>query len=141
MQSMGPGGGFVLNIYVAAERRAYTLNARETAPSGVTNDMFKGFSRHDGSRSVAIPGEILGYWELHKRFATLSWKEVIAPTISICRRGFVMSKHMADQLDPRFKSDRKLRLVLCFYFGIITKLCNILYIICLQSNLCGSCDR
>lgn len=114
MQSMGPGGGFVLNIYVAAERRAYTLNARERAPSDVTADMFEGTAggRHYDPRSIAVPGEVLGYWELHKRFGTMSWKELLAPTISICRRGFVMSKHMADQLDPRFKTDRKLRWIL-----------------------------
>lgn len=32
MQSMGIGGGFVMNLYVANEKRAYTLNARERAP-------------------------------------------------------------------------------------------------------------
>lgn len=127
MQSMGPGGGFVLNIYVAAERRAYTLNARERAPSGVTADMFEGVGRHDGPRSVAVPGEILGYWELHKRFGTLSWKEVIAPTLSICRRGFVMSKHMADQLEPKFKSDRKLRLLI-FIRKYVDRLLNMFFV-------------
>lgn len=32
MQSMGIGGGFVMNLYVASEKHAYTLNAREAAP-------------------------------------------------------------------------------------------------------------
>lgn len=113
MQSMGPGGGFVLNVYVADERRAYTLNARERAPSDVHHQMFMtrggGNGRNEGPRSVAVPGEVLGYWELHQRFAKLPWREVIAPTVSICRRGFVMSKHMADQLQPHHKTDPKLR--------------------------------
>lgn len=33
MQSMGIGGGFVLNLYRYKDRKAYTLNARERSPS------------------------------------------------------------------------------------------------------------
>ncbi len=39
-QSMGLGGGFVMTVYVAKERKAYTLMARETAPRAVHRDMF-----------------------------------------------------------------------------------------------------
>ncbi len=39
-QSMGLGGGFVMTVYVAKERKAYTLMARETAPRAAHRDMF-----------------------------------------------------------------------------------------------------
>lgn len=41
MQSMGIGGGFVMNIYIHAEKKAYTLNAKESSPTAATGDMFK----------------------------------------------------------------------------------------------------
>lgn len=44
MQSMGIGGGFVMNIYIHAEKKAYTLNAKETSPAAATSDMFKTFN-------------------------------------------------------------------------------------------------
>lgn len=49
-----------------------------------------------GPLSIAIPGEVLGYWELHKRFSLMKWKDLIEPTIKLCENGFVLSKHMSD---------------------------------------------
>lgn len=62
-----------------------------------------------GPLSIAVPGELLGYWEMHKRFGTMSWTDILRPTIELCERGFVMTKHMADFLNPRFKDDANLR--------------------------------
>ena len=39
-QSMGLGGGFVMNIYKRDEQKAYFLDARETVPSKATQNMF-----------------------------------------------------------------------------------------------------
>lgn len=41
MQSMGLGGGFLMTVYIKEKGRAYTLNARETAPLNSTKDMYK----------------------------------------------------------------------------------------------------
>jgi len=41
-QSMGIGGGFFMTIYLKEPRKAYALDARETAPSMATKDMFHG---------------------------------------------------------------------------------------------------
>lgn len=49
-----------------------------------------------GPLSIAIPGEVLGYWEIHKRFSLMKWRDLIEPTIKLCENGFVLSKHMAD---------------------------------------------
>lgn len=32
MQSMGIGGGFIMNLFIKKEQKAYTINARERAP-------------------------------------------------------------------------------------------------------------
>lgn len=39
-QSMGIGGGFFMTIYDKTNRKAYTINARETAPAAATFDMY-----------------------------------------------------------------------------------------------------
>ena len=39
--SMGVGGGFLMTIYIKETGEVVTLNAREMAPSYVTQDMFE----------------------------------------------------------------------------------------------------
>lgn len=41
MQSMGIGGGFIMNIYVSKEKKAYTLNAKEVSPEAAKDELYK----------------------------------------------------------------------------------------------------
>lgn len=41
-QSMGLGGGFLLTYYERSSGKAYTLNARESAPAAAHEDMYNG---------------------------------------------------------------------------------------------------
>lgn len=41
MQSMGIGGGFLMNIYIHEEKKAYTLNAKETSPAAAKDELYK----------------------------------------------------------------------------------------------------
>ncbi|XP_037920418.1 glutathione hydrolase 1 proenzyme-like isoform X3 [Hermetia illucens] len=106
MQSLGIGGGFIMNVFIKAENRSYTIDARETAPKSATDSMFT--VHHVGTpTSVGVPGEVLGYWEAHKRFGSMTWKEIIEPSIKVCEDGFPLSKHMLDSLhtNKRLKTD------------------------------------
>lgn len=97
MQSMGIGGGFVMNLFIAG--KAYTLNAKEVAPIDLKNDTFKSPKEYKhGPLSIATPGEIKGYWELHKRFGSMEWKELIRPAIEVCERGIELTEHMYDAI-------------------------------------------
>ena len=51
--------------FLRSEGTALCLNAREVAPAASTVDMFQGNDSlsSDSSLSVAVPGEIAGYWE------------------------------------------------------------------------------
>ncbi|XP_058126928.1 glutathione hydrolase 1 proenzyme-like [Anopheles ziemanni] len=106
MQSMGLGGGFVMNIYRRQERRAYTLDAREIAAGRATEDMHLDdpSTTNEGPLSIAVPGELKGYWEAHQRFGQLPWSEVLRPTQQLCRRGIPISKHMQDSLSFNSKA-------------------------------------
>lgn len=96
--SMGIGGGFVATIYKRFDAKVETVIARESAPAAAHKDMFIGETSVTGARAVAVPGEILGYWELHKRYGRLPWKSLFQPTIKLCKEGHFVSKYLAAAL-------------------------------------------
>lgn len=52
-------------------------------------------------RSVAVPGELKGIWELHQRYGTLPWKTLVQPSIDLCRNGHKVSRYFSDVLKVR----------------------------------------
>ncbi len=44
---------------------------------------------HIGEGSVAVPGLLVGLEEIHGRFATRAWSELVEPAIELARDGFV----------------------------------------------------
>ncbi len=120
-QSCGLGGGFFLTIYTKATGKVETLNARETAPKAATVNMFVGETTVTGIkltykryliqstgneklllfRSVAVPGELKGIWELYQRYGSLQWRTLIQPSIDLCRNGHVVSRYFGDVLKLR----------------------------------------
>ncbi|XP_050099867.1 glutathione hydrolase 1 proenzyme-like [Anopheles aquasalis] len=113
LQSMGLGGGFVMNIYQHNERRAYTLDAREVAAGKATEEMHlhDPSTTNEGPLSVAVPGELKGYWEAHKRFGALPWADLVKPSLELCRRGIPITKHMHDSLtfNRKAMNDERIR--------------------------------
>lgn len=109
-QSLGIGGGFIMNLYIHKERKAYTLNAKEVAPLAASENMYNGSKSYSGGPlSIGVPGEVKGYWELHRKYGNATWKELIEPAIEICEDGFLMSKHMADVVESKHSKDDRLR--------------------------------
>jgi len=47
---------------------------------------------------VCVPGEVRGYWEAHRRFGRLPWRDVVAPAIKVCRNGYHMTRNQFDSL-------------------------------------------
>jgi gamma-glutamyltranspeptidase/glutathione hydrolase len=61
-----------------------------------------------GSGAAGVPGTVAGLWELHRRFGTTAWNQVLAPAIRYAREGFRVSRmqsatrvERAAQLDGR----------------------------------------
>lgn len=102
-QSMGLGGGFLMTIYTRETGKVEALNARETAPLKAHRDMFGGDSSLStkGGLSVAVPGELKGYWEAHKRYGKLEWAEIVQPTIDLCKRGHLVTPYLANLFATR----------------------------------------
>jgi len=113
-QSMGLGGGFLMTIYIKDSNTGYTLDAREKAPLAATEDMFEGDSSASqrGPLSVAVPGEVHGYWQAKTRFGNpaISWSRLVKPTVDMCRTtGIHVSWTHAKTLRDNELTDPKMR--------------------------------
>lgn len=96
------GGGFML---VHMDGESAFLDYRETAPALADRDMYLGEdgevitdSTLVGPRSVGIPSTVAGLWAAHQRYGTLPWAELLQPAIALARDGFLVPKHLADQI-------------------------------------------
>ncbi|XP_028046427.2 scoloptoxin SSD14 [Monomorium pharaonis] len=94
MQSLGLGGGFLMTIYQRSTRRAFILNAKDRAPLAANSTMYNGKPQNTsplGALSIAVPGELAGYWEAHQRFGRLPWTDLFKPSIELCEKGYVLT--------------------------------------------------
>ncbi|KAH8409123.1 hypothetical protein KR009_008334, partial [Drosophila setifemur] len=99
--SMGIGGGFVATIYTRSSRQVETVVARESAPAAAHKDMFVGQDNITGAKAGAVPGEILGYWEMHRKHGILPWKRLFQPAIKLAREGHVVSRYLAAAIQSK----------------------------------------
>ena len=103
------GGGFMV-MFDEASQESYSIDYREIAPEAATKNMFLA---PDGSvdkkratqgiLSIGVPGTVYGMWEVHKKFGSLPWSELLAPAIELAEDGFLISPFMADALNKRYK--------------------------------------
>lgn len=54
---------------------------------------------HTGGLSVAIPGEIRGFWRAWTEFGNLEWSELFQPAIQIATEGIEISKTVATAIE------------------------------------------
>ena len=99
------GGGFMV-MYDKESAEAYSIDYREKAPEKSTKDMYL---NDDGSfnnsmlstfgyLSSGVPGTVAGLWEVHQKFGSLPWKDLIEDAIFYAENGFDITPYMADIL-------------------------------------------
>ncbi|NVM76192.1 gamma-glutamyltranspeptidase/glutathione hydrolase [Duganella sp. SG902] len=100
--SCGIGGGGFMVIYLAKEKRVITIDHRETAPASFTPTVFlKDGKELDfeqvvaSGRSVGVPGTVRGWHEALDRYGSMSFKQVLAPAISVATQGFKVNENFA----------------------------------------------
>lgn len=98
------GGGFAV---IKVPQGEFSFDFREVAPAGASHDMFlengmlvPGRST-DGALSVAVPGAVKGYLELHAKYGKLPRAKVLAPAIRAATQGFPVT--------PKYRDLAKLR--------------------------------
>ncbi|GMR57130.1 hypothetical protein PMAYCL1PPCAC_27325, partial [Pristionchus mayeri] len=101
-QSSGIGGGFFMQVHQKEKGVCTTINARETAPQGIDVDVYKRNPEHTayGWKSIAVPGEIKGFWRAYTDFGSgkVKWAELLEPTIKLCHDGIPVSEYLANIL-------------------------------------------
>ena len=65
----------------------YTIDFREVAPALSNSTMFKSNPQSSkfGGLAIGVPGELRGLEEAHRRWGTLSWMRLFAPSISLAK--------------------------------------------------------
>lgn len=122
--SSGVGGGGFAVVHLGETGETVALDAREVAPAAAHRDLFLGpdgvpsrtLSRV-GGLAVAVPSLVAGLYELHARYGTLPWRELLEPAIRLAIEGVeigphphrIMS-HVAKDL-PRFRETARIFLV------------------------------
>ena len=91
----GIGGGCFHVVYHKETDQFYAVDARGVAPIHATQDMFLD---QDGNvdlsltefsgRSTVVPALYRAMDQLLKKFGTMTWEQVSAPAVRLCREGF-----------------------------------------------------
>ena len=100
------GGGFM--VYKLEDGTDGTLDFRETAPSGSSENMYQdkdgnvisGLSSL-GGLAVGVPGTISAIFKIHERFGTLSIEDLFMPSIELAENGYIVTKYLEDELNEK----------------------------------------
>jgi len=94
------GGGFML-VHLAKEQKTIAINYREEAPQRAHRDLFlDSRGQVDTEKSLqslaasGVPGTVAGLTHALEEYGTMPLSEVIAPAISLARKGFAVTDDM-----------------------------------------------
>jgi gamma-glutamyltranspeptidase/glutathione hydrolase len=99
------GGGFAVVRLGSGETAA--LDFREVAPALITPEDFLDEQGRPtdaaqiGHLAVGVPGTVAGLWELHLRYGSLPWEDLVAPAIDLAVSGFTVNARMSEGLAAR----------------------------------------
>ena len=89
------GGGFM--VFMSDKGYVTTIDFREKAPLKATEDMFQDQegnlipdSNHKGLKAVGVPGTVAGLYLAHVKYGSLSWAELVEPSVILAEQGFEM---------------------------------------------------
>ena len=99
------GGGFMV-IHDSKTNKEYSIDYREKAPKKSSKNMYL---KEDGSfndkqlstlgyLSSGVPGTVAGLWEVHSKFGSLPWEQLISHAIYYAEKGFEITPYLANVL-------------------------------------------
>jgi gamma-glutamyltranspeptidase/glutathione hydrolase len=98
------GEGFALVRPADGPTAAVDFVAR--APAALTRAGFERMiaAHARGAAAVGVPGVVAGLGELHARFATLPFSELVAPALALARNGFPLGAQQAKLIGKNFQA-------------------------------------
>jgi gamma-glutamyltranspeptidase/glutathione hydrolase len=102
-EASGAGGDVFALIFMKKTGKVEALNSSGPAPAKATIESFRerGLATvpTSGPLSVAVPGAVDGWLELHKRYATKELARLTADAIRLAREGFPISQEFAEAVE------------------------------------------
>ena len=102
-ETSGPGGDLFALVYMKKDGRVEALNASGPAPGKATIEFFraKGMNKipTDGPLSIAIPGAVDGWTELHRKYGTMDMARLAADAVGYARDGFPLHRRLAARIE------------------------------------------
>ena len=96
------GGGFMV---IHSNDNNYTIDYREQAPLGATENMFLIDGKYNQDLSLesylssGTPGSVAGLFLAHQKFGTLEWQELIQPALELAKNGFLVTETLEHALE------------------------------------------
>ncbi|WIO75195.1 gamma-glutamyltransferase [Porticoccaceae bacterium LTM1] len=101
------GGGFML-VHLAEEHKTIAIDYREMAPEAARSDMFldeQGNVDEQRARfshlSSGVPGTVAGLAHALEKYGSMSWQQVVEPSIQLAEKGIVVSYDLSENLKSR----------------------------------------
>ncbi|WP_449406776.1 gamma-glutamyltransferase [Mucilaginibacter aquatilis] len=98
------GGGFM--VYRSAGGETNTLDYREKAPAAASANMYVDASGNiipDKSlythQAAGVPGSVDGMVQAHQKYGKLKWADLVQPAIDLASKGFVVTRHLANDIN------------------------------------------
>ena len=101
------GGGGFATIHFANGKEIF-IDFREKAPGAASENMYLDAKGNivprlslDGYKAVGVPGSVMGFETMLKKYGTMTRAQVMAPAIKLASQGFVLAKGDVDLLSER----------------------------------------
>ncbi len=98
------GGGFM--VYRTQYGELGGFDYREKAPIKATRDMyldaqgvFQAEKSQQGSLAVGVPGTVAGMFAVHEKLGSLPMEVILAPVITLARKGFKITRSQAERFN------------------------------------------
>ena len=99
-EASGPGGDLFALVYMKNTGNVEALNSSGPAPAKASIEYFheRGLNSvpQYGPLSIAVPGAVDGWLELHKKYATKDLARLMADALTLASEGFPISQEFAE---------------------------------------------
>jgi gamma-glutamyltranspeptidase/glutathione hydrolase len=102
-ETSGPGGDLFALIHMKKTGKVEALNSSGPAPAKASIDYFHGKELSaipvSGPLSIAVPGAVDGWLELHKRYGTKELSRLTHDAIKLARDGFPAHQELTERIE------------------------------------------
>lgn len=102
-EACGPGGDLFALVFTKKNGKVEAINSSGPAPAKATIEYFreKGLRSipTSGPLSVAVPGAVDGWLELHRKYGSMDLTRLMADAIRLARDGFALHLELAEAVE------------------------------------------